>query len=113
MAKHPHVLAFQRPPHGFQVGMKLEAVDKRNPMLIRVATISDTEDHRVKVYTLRHIHVTVTLVPKMSLTGELTLNGFNTERIQMSHSLLFCIYIMLNPQLTEFHVMSSSSILCL
>ncbi|KAF4075925.1 hypothetical protein AMELA_G00224620 [Ameiurus melas] len=40
----------QRPPHGFQVGMKLEAVDKRNPMLIRVATISDTEDHRVKIH---------------------------------------------------------------
>uniref|UniRef100_A0A674D5M7 L3MBTL histone methyl-lysine binding protein 1b n=1 Tax=Salmo trutta TaxID=8032 RepID=A0A674D5M7_SALTR len=28
-----------RPCHGFQAGMKLEAVDKRNPMLIRVATI--------------------------------------------------------------------------
>ncbi|XP_036414206.1 lethal(3)malignant brain tumor-like protein 4 [Colossoma macropomum] len=40
----------QRPPHGFQGGMKLEAVDKRNPMLIRVSTISDTEDHRVKVH---------------------------------------------------------------
>ncbi|XP_030639284.1 lethal(3)malignant brain tumor-like protein 4 [Chanos chanos] len=40
----------QRPPHGFQVGMKLEAVDKRNPMLIRVATVSDTEDHRVKIH---------------------------------------------------------------
>ncbi|XP_066573736.1 lethal(3)malignant brain tumor-like protein 4 [Amia ocellicauda] len=40
----------QRPPHGFQVNMKLEAVDKRNPMLIRVATISDTEEHRVKIH---------------------------------------------------------------
>lgn len=30
--------------------MKLEAVDKRNAMLIRVTTISDTDDHRVKVY---------------------------------------------------------------
>ncbi|TRY84580.1 hypothetical protein DNTS_001320 [Danionella cerebrum] len=40
----------QRTLHGFQVGMKLEAVDKRNPILIRVATISDTEDHRVKVH---------------------------------------------------------------
>lgn len=29
--------------------MKVEAVDKRNPMLIRVATIVDTEDHRLKV----------------------------------------------------------------
>ncbi|XP_063055254.1 lethal(3)malignant brain tumor-like protein 4 isoform X1 [Engraulis encrasicolus] len=40
----------QRPPHGFQLGMKVEAVDRRNPMLIRVATISDAEDHRVKVH---------------------------------------------------------------
>lgn len=54
ISKHPHVPAFQRPPHGFQLGMKLEAVDKRNPMLIRVTTISDTEDHRVKVYTVHH-----------------------------------------------------------
>ncbi|XP_052398154.1 lethal(3)malignant brain tumor-like protein 4 [Carassius gibelio] len=39
-----------RSPHGFQTHMKLEAVDRRNPMLIRVATITDTEDHRVKVH---------------------------------------------------------------
>ncbi|XP_026057479.1 lethal(3)malignant brain tumor-like protein 4 isoform X2 [Carassius auratus] len=40
----------ERSPHGFQTHMKLEAVDRRNPMLIRVATITDTEDHRVKVH---------------------------------------------------------------
>ncbi|KAI7806850.1 lethal(3)malignant brain tumor-like protein 4 isoform X1 [Triplophysa rosa] len=40
----------QRPPHGFQTGTKLEAVDKRNAMLIRVTTISDTDDHRVKIH---------------------------------------------------------------
>uniref|UniRef100_A0A672SHX2 Lethal(3)malignant brain tumor-like protein 4 n=1 Tax=Sinocyclocheilus grahami TaxID=75366 RepID=A0A672SHX2_SINGR len=40
----------QRPPHGFHVGMKLEAVDKRNAMLIRVSTISDVEDHRIKIH---------------------------------------------------------------
>lgn len=40
--------------------MKLEAVDKRNPMLIRVATISDTEDHRVKVNTLHQFYATHT-----------------------------------------------------
>ncbi|XP_035490127.2 lethal(3)malignant brain tumor-like protein 4 isoform X4 [Scophthalmus maximus] len=39
-----------RPPHGFQFGMKVEAVDKRNPMLVRVATIADTEDHRLKIH---------------------------------------------------------------
>lgn len=39
-----------RPLHGFQVGMKVEAVDRRNPILIRVATIADTEDHRLKIH---------------------------------------------------------------
>lgn len=39
-----------RAPHGFQVHMKLEAVDRRNHMLIRVATVTDTEDYRVKVH---------------------------------------------------------------
>lgn len=32
--------------------MKLEAVDKRNPMFIRVATVADTDDHRIKVSVL-------------------------------------------------------------
>ncbi|KAJ8373216.1 hypothetical protein AAFF_G00267080 [Aldrovandia affinis] len=40
----------QRPAHGFQVGMKVEVVDKRNPMLIRVASIADLEEHRLKVH---------------------------------------------------------------
>ncbi|XP_068593189.1 lethal(3)malignant brain tumor-like protein 4 isoform X2 [Cebidichthys violaceus] len=39
-----------RAPHGFQVNQKLEAVDRKNPMLIRVATVKDTEDYRVKVH---------------------------------------------------------------
>ncbi|XP_039190291.1 lethal(3)malignant brain tumor-like protein 4 isoform X2 [Crotalus tigris] len=39
-----------RPAHGFQTNMKLEAVDKRNPMLIRVATITEKDDHRVKIH---------------------------------------------------------------
>uniref|UniRef100_A0A8D0L3R2 Lethal(3)malignant brain tumor-like protein 1 n=1 Tax=Sphenodon punctatus TaxID=8508 RepID=A0A8D0L3R2_SPHPU len=39
-----------RPPHGFQVNMKLEAVDRRTPSLIRVASVEDTEDHRIKVH---------------------------------------------------------------
>ncbi|XP_061614357.1 lethal(3)malignant brain tumor-like protein 4 isoform X4 [Phyllopteryx taeniolatus] len=36
--------------HGFQINQRLEAVDKRNPMLIRVATVTATEDYRVKVH---------------------------------------------------------------
>ncbi|NXD14967.1 LMBL3 protein, partial [Nothocercus nigrocapillus] len=39
-----------RPAHGFQVDMKLEAVDRRNPILIRVATIVDKDDHRIKIH---------------------------------------------------------------
>ncbi|XP_041669998.1 lethal(3)malignant brain tumor-like protein 4 isoform X2 [Cheilinus undulatus] len=39
-----------RDPHSFQVNHRLEAVDRRNPMLIRVATVTDTEDYRVKVH---------------------------------------------------------------
>ncbi|MBN3326499.1 LMBL3 protein, partial [Atractosteus spatula] len=39
-----------RPTHGFHRNMKLEAVDKRNPMLIRVVTIVDTDDHRIKIH---------------------------------------------------------------
>lgn len=41
--------------------MKLEAVDKRNAVLIRVATISDTEDHRIKVYTQMNLYCLMNL----------------------------------------------------
>ncbi|XP_066103412.1 lethal(3)malignant brain tumor-like protein 4 isoform X1 [Saccopteryx bilineata] len=39
-----------RLPHGFLPSMKLEVVDKRNPRLIRVATIIDVDDQRIKVH---------------------------------------------------------------
>ncbi|XP_015121178.1 lethal(3)malignant brain tumor-like protein 3 isoform X2 [Diachasma alloeum] len=39
----------QRPPCGFKRGMKFEAVDKRVPQLIRVATIEDVKDHMIKI----------------------------------------------------------------
>ncbi|XP_056130032.1 lethal(3)malignant brain tumor-like protein 1 [Lampris incognitus] len=39
-----------RPAHNFQPGMKLEAVDKRSPGLIRVATVEEVETHRIKVH---------------------------------------------------------------
>ncbi|GCC25318.1 lethal(3)malignant brain tumor-like protein 1 isoform X1 [Chiloscyllium punctatum] len=39
-----------RPPHGFQRNMKLEAVDRRNPALIRVSTIVDVDEHKLKIY---------------------------------------------------------------
>lgn len=42
----------QRAAHGFQPQMKLEAVDKRSPGLIRVATVEEVDTHRIKV-TLR------------------------------------------------------------
>ncbi|KAG8143214.1 hypothetical protein E2320_000473, partial [Naja naja] len=43
-----------RPVHGFQTNMKLEVVDKRNPMLIRVATIIEKDDHRLKGLPMQH-----------------------------------------------------------
>ncbi|XP_023660798.1 lethal(3)malignant brain tumor-like protein 1 [Paramormyrops kingsleyae] len=39
-----------RPPHGFQVQVKLEAVDKRSPALIRVATVEEVDTHRIKIH---------------------------------------------------------------
>ncbi|KAJ7395729.1 Lethal(3)malignant brain tumor-like protein 3 [Pitangus sulphuratus] len=39
-----------KPSHSFQKNMKLEVVDKRNPVFIRVATIVDTDDYRIKVH---------------------------------------------------------------
>uniref|UniRef100_A0A452GWD2 Uncharacterized protein n=1 Tax=Gopherus agassizii TaxID=38772 RepID=A0A452GWD2_9SAUR len=39
-----------KPSHGFQKNMKLEVVDKRNPVLIRVTTVVDIDDHRIKVH---------------------------------------------------------------
>uniref|UniRef100_A0A3B4BHN4 SAM domain-containing protein n=1 Tax=Periophthalmus magnuspinnatus TaxID=409849 RepID=A0A3B4BHN4_9GOBI len=37
-------------PHGFQVNHRLEAVDRRNPVLIRVATVVQTEEVRIKIH---------------------------------------------------------------
>ncbi|XP_051488761.1 lethal(3)malignant brain tumor-like protein 1 isoform X5 [Apus apus] len=39
-----------RPPHGFLVNMKLEVVDRRTPSFIRVASVEDVEDHRIKIH---------------------------------------------------------------
>ncbi|XP_051517036.1 lethal(3)malignant brain tumor-like protein 1 isoform X1 [Myxocyprinus asiaticus] len=39
-----------RPPHGFQVQMKLEAVDKRCPGLIRVSTVQEVDTYRIKIH---------------------------------------------------------------
>lgn len=39
----------QRQPSGFRRGMRLEAVDKRVPHLIRVATVDDVQDHTIRI----------------------------------------------------------------
>ncbi|KAI4873894.1 hypothetical protein NFI96_029742 [Prochilodus magdalenae] len=39
-----------KPLHSFQLDMKLEVVDKRNPMLVRVATVVDADQHRIKIH---------------------------------------------------------------
>ena len=35
---------------GFEPGMKVEVVDIRNPLLVRVATISEVENYMVKIH---------------------------------------------------------------
>ncbi|KAK3932515.1 DNA ligase 1 [Frankliniella fusca] len=39
----------QRQANGFRRGMRLEAVDKRVPHLIRVATVDDVRDHSIRI----------------------------------------------------------------
>jgi hypothetical protein len=34
----------------FEAGMKIEAVDRRNPILVRVATVKEVKDHQVLVH---------------------------------------------------------------
>ncbi|XP_039257464.2 lethal(3)malignant brain tumor-like protein 4 [Styela clava] len=40
----------RRTSHGLKNGMRLEVVDKRNPILIRVASVSDTNEFQIKVH---------------------------------------------------------------
>ncbi|XP_039271811.2 lethal(3)malignant brain tumor-like protein 4 [Styela clava] len=40
----------KREKHGLRTGMKLEVVDPRNPILIRVATIIDMSEFRIKIH---------------------------------------------------------------
>lgn len=46
---YPHCL-FQRPKPSFKPLEKLEAVDKRNPSLVRAAQVAAVEEYRVKVH---------------------------------------------------------------
>uniref|UniRef100_A0A8D0B120 L3MBTL histone methyl-lysine binding protein 1 n=1 Tax=Salvator merianae TaxID=96440 RepID=A0A8D0B120_SALMN len=39
-----------RQPHGFLINMRLEAVDRRTPSLIRAASVEDVEDYRIKIH---------------------------------------------------------------
>uniref|UniRef100_A0A803T408 Lethal(3)malignant brain tumor-like protein 1 n=1 Tax=Anolis carolinensis TaxID=28377 RepID=A0A803T408_ANOCA len=39
-----------RQPHGFLINMRLEAVDRRTPTLIRAASVEDVEDYRIKIH---------------------------------------------------------------
>lgn len=49
MFSNQPLLCLQRAAHSFQPQMKLEAVDKRSPGLIRVATVEEVDTHRIKV----------------------------------------------------------------
>lgn len=64
----------QRSPHGFLPNMKLEVVDKRNPRLIRVATIIAVDDQRLKVHILDYYIITLAfplMCPDMQATEAL------------------------------------------
>lgn len=39
-----------RPPPSFKVGQKLEAVDKRNPSMVRAATIAEVNEYRLRIH---------------------------------------------------------------
>ncbi|KAH3775648.1 uncharacterized protein LOC127844401 [Dreissena polymorpha] len=39
-----------RQPVAFEAGMKVEVVDKRNPLLVRVATVTETDEFQVKIH---------------------------------------------------------------
>nr|KAG5705841.1 hypothetical protein BaRGS_030731 [Batillaria attramentaria] len=39
-----------RPPIGFEPGMRVEVVDRRNPILVRVATIKEVREHQVLIH---------------------------------------------------------------
>ncbi|KAL9953264.1 hypothetical protein ACROYT_G040653 [Oculina patagonica] len=39
-----------RPMPGFQVNQKLEAVDKRNPSLVRAATVAEVNEYRLRIH---------------------------------------------------------------
>ncbi|XP_070195250.1 lethal(3)malignant brain tumor-like protein 3 [Littorina saxatilis] len=39
-----------RPPLGLEPGMKVEAVDRRNPIMVRVATIQEVKEHQVLIH---------------------------------------------------------------
>ena len=49
VCSYPYSL-FQRPKPSFKPLEKLEAVDKRNPSLVRAAQVAAVEEYRVKVH---------------------------------------------------------------
>ncbi|XP_035768009.1 lethal(3)malignant brain tumor-like protein 4 [Neolamprologus brichardi] len=112
-----------RAPHGFQVNHKLEAVDRRNPMLIRVATVTDTEDYRVKVMCVCVCNIKVitksafhhlrniSRIKGLMTQGDLEklIHAFISSRLDYCNSIVtglknqldnFCVSLLLNVCLT-------------
>ena len=44
------IFLFQRAPPGFKVNQKLEAVDKRNPSMVRAATVAEVNEYRLRIH---------------------------------------------------------------
>lgn len=65
-----------RPPVEFKKGLKIEAVDKRAPHLIRVATIAEVLPYQVKYYLfIKCFFYSIYFKIGMKLQTEISLNN--------------------------------------
>ncbi|XP_068682638.1 lethal(3)malignant brain tumor-like protein 4 isoform X1 [Montipora foliosa] len=46
----PNQLFKTRPPPSFRLGQKLEAVDRRNPSMVRAATVAEVNEYRLRIH---------------------------------------------------------------
>lgn len=87
----------QRLPHGFLPNMKLEVVDKRNPRLIRVATIVDVDDQRIKVHILNYCVITM-------LASEALFSWHSrTIKLRLTSFLVKCLWVERFPAEVSVH----------
>lgn len=59
----------KKPGPNFKVGMKLEAVDRRFPYFVCVATVMDKHGEDQKLYYTKYMHVNLAAEPYLLLWG--------------------------------------------